>query len=462
MQFEINAFLLFVQFPFTTQISAESYQQPLVTHIFKNYSKELRPLRTNKKPINVTIGIEFIQILSVDERSQCITLKTWMRMRWVNELLQWNPKNWNNISVLKVSPDTIWKPDIMLYGEVNNSLPSNIESFKNLAYLYANGDTLLSSPTMFTSSCNIDVTYFPFDQQTCFLKYASWGYDESELDIHVSVAPFLSGHYIKHMEWDITELGYKRNSVKYSMHSQSWPDITVSFKISRKPLFYVLHIIVPCVILITVVLISFCLPTESGKRPLVIAMVVLAFTVNLNMVSEFLPSTSDSIPLLSIFSVIIIAESSFTLALTSIVLIIYYRGSEKGIRPLPKWMNIWFNEYAAKKLGVVRSSGKKQSIAQSLSLEKRYIELVKSSEDLPLQDDGISSLSEENESLNKLLKQMKVITQLIHHQSCKDKNKEDWHLTANVIDRLLCIMCFALFLGTSVVILIPGDNSRTL
>jgi hypothetical protein len=38
------------------------------------------------------------------------------------------------------------------------------------------GVTWLSS-AIFKSSCFIDVEYFPFDQQVCSMKFASWTFD---------------------------------------------------------------------------------------------------------------------------------------------------------------------------------------------------------------------------------------------------------------------------------------------
>ena len=32
-------------------------------------------------------------------------------------------------------------------------------------------------PTKLQSSCKVDVTYFPFDDQHCRLKFGSWTYD---------------------------------------------------------------------------------------------------------------------------------------------------------------------------------------------------------------------------------------------------------------------------------------------
>ena len=32
-------------------------------------------------------------------------------------------------------------------------------------------------PAIYKARCDIDVAYFPFDQQTCRLKYGSWSFD---------------------------------------------------------------------------------------------------------------------------------------------------------------------------------------------------------------------------------------------------------------------------------------------
>ena len=47
-----------------------------------------------------------------------------------------------------------------------------------------NGNVSWLNPMLFTSSCEIDITYFPLDDQTCHLKFASWSYSSEFLDVH--------------------------------------------------------------------------------------------------------------------------------------------------------------------------------------------------------------------------------------------------------------------------------------
>lgn len=64
----------------------------------------------------------------------------------------------------------------------------------------SSGDVLWPSAGIFKSVCGMNVEYFPFDVQTCNLKFASWAYDGSQVYIFPlhHVYPSLNVNLEKH------------------------------------------------------------------------------------------------------------------------------------------------------------------------------------------------------------------------------------------------------------------------
>ena len=58
------------------------------------------------------------------------------------------------------------------------------------------------------SSCTIDVTYFPFDQQTCIMKFGSWTFtgDQVSLILYNNKDYVDLSDYWKSGTWDIIEV----------------------------------------------------------------------------------------------------------------------------------------------------------------------------------------------------------------------------------------------------------------
>lgn len=55
------------------------------------------------------------------------------------------------------------------------------------ATIYHQGLVEWKPPAIYKSSCEIDVEYFPFDEQTCVLKFGSWTYDGFKVRAQVAL-----------------------------------------------------------------------------------------------------------------------------------------------------------------------------------------------------------------------------------------------------------------------------------
>ena len=60
------------------------------------------------------------------------------------------------------------------------------------ATLYNSGRVEWKPPAIYHSSCEMDVEYFPFDEQTCVMKFGSWTYDGFQVSRLIPYESFIN------------------------------------------------------------------------------------------------------------------------------------------------------------------------------------------------------------------------------------------------------------------------------
>jgi hypothetical protein len=99
-------------------------------------------------------------------------------------------------------------------------------SNSNNVEISSDGSITCKIPAILKSSCKIDVEFFPFDEQCCFMKFSSWTYDSNSVhvthrlsfdetrskqvdrNIYIEDAVDMSG-YAESIEWDILSVSAK-------------------------------------------------------------------------------------------------------------------------------------------------------------------------------------------------------------------------------------------------------------
>lgn len=157
------------------------------------------------------------------------------------------------------------------------------------------GDIFWLPPAIYKSACAIEVQNFPFDQQNCTLKFRSWTYDHTEVDF-ILTSDFASrDDFTPSGEWDIVSLPARKNE---DPNDVTYLDITYDFVIQRKPLFYTINLIIPCVLITSLAILVFYLPSDCGEKIMLCISVLLALTVFLLLISKIVPPTSLAVPLI--------------------------------------------------------------------------------------------------------------------------------------------------------------------
>ncbi|KAI5710530.1 hypothetical protein M8J76_004422 [Diaphorina citri] len=320
--------------------SCSEDEERLVRDLFRGYNKLIRPVHNMTQKVDVRFGLAFVQLINVNEKNQIMKSNVWLRLMWTDYQLQWDEADYGGIGVLRLPPDKVWKPDIVLF----NNADGNYEvRYKSNVLIYPNGEVLWVPPAIYQSSCTIDVTYFPFDQQTCIMKFGSWTFNGDQ----VSLALYNDKNFVdlsdywKSGTWDIIEVPAYLNV--YDEHQPTETDITFYIIIRRKTLFYTVNLILPTVLISFLCVLVFYLPAEAGEKVTLGISILLSLVVFLLLVSKILPPTSLVLPLIAKYLLFTFIMNTVSILVTVIIINWNFRGPRT--HRMPPWIRGMFLHY---------------------------------------------------------------------------------------------------------------------
>lgn len=259
-----------------------------------------------------------------------MTTNCWLTQGWNDYRLMWDPEEYDGIKKIRLPSQHIWLPDIVLY---NNADGTYEVSFYSNAVVSNNGEVAWLPPAIYKSACKIEVRDFPFDQQNCTLKFRSWTYDHTEIDL-ILLSDYASRDDFKPSgEWDIVSLPGRKNEDPNDIR---YLDITYDFVIKRKPLFYTINLIIPCILITSLAILVFYLPSDCGEKMTLCISVLLALTVFLLLISKIVPPTSLAVPLIGKYLMFTMVLVTFSIVTSVCVLNVHHRSP--STHTMPPWV----------------------------------------------------------------------------------------------------------------------------
>ena len=121
---------------------------------------------------------------------------------------------------------------------------------------------------------------------------------------HAHVFSILIGHHhVTNGEWDYKGMKVFSKERHYDCCHESVEQIVYELTIKRKPLFFLLYMIFPVCAVVLLSLLGFIIPTDSGERVGFGVTILLTMGVYLMVISEDLPKTAHSAPLIGVLYV---------------------------------------------------------------------------------------------------------------------------------------------------------------
>ncbi|ELU13536.1 hypothetical protein CAPTEDRAFT_24483, partial [Capitella teleta] len=227
--------------------------------LLTNYDTNVRPVLNHSHPVEVQLALTIQNIIDLDEESDVLTMYTWVSYLWTDEYLNWNESEYGGIKSIRFRDDQIWHPDIHLYNK------RSYEPIDTFMIVYSSGTVSFVSPMVMKSNCAVDISNFPFDNQTCILTFGSWTYDGSKVSLK-SVAPPGLHTYTMNNEFELTNATHKVNWKQYQCCPEPYVDVTYTLELKRRTDHATHFIMSPCIICSLLIPFIFLLPHGTNDK----------------------------------------------------------------------------------------------------------------------------------------------------------------------------------------------------
>lgn len=441
-------------------VGASDAEDKLFKSLFNNYNHMVRPALVPEDRVVVRVGMVLSSFVGLDMKNEQMSTVVGMDLAWTDYRLRWKPKEYEGITVMRISSGKVWLPDIVLInnndGQFKVALPVHVQ-------VHHTGKVTWTPPALFLSSCSVKVEYFPFDWQNCSMVFRSYTYDASEIDIQYSLDSagreideiILDEAFSEGGEWYIRHKPCRKNR-----DDDGYENMTFYLIIERKPLYYVFNIILPCILITIIAIFNFYLPPDAGEKMGLSINVLLTLTVFLLLLADKIPETSLGVPIIVNYIMFTMILVTFSVILSVVVLNLHHRSP--NTHQMPMWVRRIFLHLLPPYLCMHRPKAESMVALKLEPIKQPKISLAKMSDeyfirkpdssvlfpkpyrfnpegmctDLRKFIDGPSTYLTLPDELKSAVDAITHIAESLQAEKDYEALKEDWQYVAMVMDRL--------------------------
>ncbi|XP_015668648.1 acetylcholine receptor subunit epsilon [Protobothrops mucrosquamatus] len=289
----------------------------LYNRLFANYDNSRWPAQRVGEVLKVYLRLTLTNLISLNAKEETLTTNVWITQEWTDYRLNFSKEEYD--MALRVPAELVWLPDIVLENNVDGKFEV---AYSANVLIFPGGNVYWLPPAIFRSSCPIEVTFFPFDWQNCSLVFRSQTHNAREIELEYGVDEKTNKivkevvidyeAFTENGEWAIKHRPARRILAPLDgLEAPGFSEIHYFLIIQRKPLFYVINIIVPCVLISSLVVLVYFVPAQAGGQKCTISIsVLLAQTVFLILIAQKVPATSLSVPLIGKYLIFVMTVTT--------------------------------------------------------------------------------------------------------------------------------------------------------
>lgn len=226
-----------------------------------------RPVKNHLTQTKVDMRITINEFVDFDTVNSMLVTDAWFHISWRDELLSWEPSEYQNLKQIHLSPNEIWKPDIVLINTANQDNLLNIFTDSE-AVVNSTGDVTWITMGLLRSKCPIWAYDYPFTIKpvNCRLTFCSLIYESHEVNLTTPGNEFfLAGPWFVNPRLQLINISGERYERYYEGYgTYSFESLTVQFKRRDNALPTIVKI--PTLASIVFVLCMFFIPVTWSVR----------------------------------------------------------------------------------------------------------------------------------------------------------------------------------------------------
>ncbi|KAJ8374256.1 hypothetical protein SKAU_G00048360 [Synaphobranchus kaupii] len=295
----------------------------------------------DRKPFRPSVNLSNPTVTNIS-----FTLYAVLGVYWHHEFLMWDPEECDGVTKISLPVKDLWTPDIIVYEFVDDDVS------QNCPYVYINhtGHIRYDRMLRIVSACNLEIFTFPFDIQNCSLTFGSYMHTIKDVRVFPALSfEEISGNSKRYLqasgEWELVVIQGDAGILKFGI--DEWDVITFWVVIKRRPMLYVVNLLIPSSFLMIIDILSFYLPPHSVDRASFKMTLILGYTVFLLIMNDLLPSTANGTPIIGIYFSVCLALMVISLVETVVITNVLHHNSMK-FRDVPRWVRVLVLGYIAR------------------------------------------------------------------------------------------------------------------
>jgi len=198
----------------------------LLKHLFTDYDKRNYPTNTTLK-----FGVGLLG-LDIDDGENTFETDLWLKYRWEDERLSWSEEEYP-VQIIRLLPQEIWHPDIMLYNSVD--LQEMMTCYPTKVMIYSTGEVLWKPRCHLNSHCEHTLKKDPYGPQTCSLHFGSWTFDSWSMNLVLFKDEdfAIMRDFRGSRSWDVLGNVANRNERYYSCCAEPYTSLFFNFTVQR-------------------------------------------------------------------------------------------------------------------------------------------------------------------------------------------------------------------------------------